>query len=197
MINNFEQISNLLKWDSEDDFYFVQLMKRKKENKDLGSNSYVVKTYYISSLSHLEFYKEEMIMLSKFHNARVYINLQKRSYEKCALQTARIILDQVLNKDYKSSRKAFNSICGKYSADKEKKWIIDIDTKNDYDGECIIKEIDALRPEGNKFIAKIPTKNGYHIICKPFDIQAFNKLELWNEIDKPDIQKNNPTLLYC
>ena len=48
MIDNFELIKSLLKFESPDDFYHLQILKRKKENPELGSNSRVVKTYYVS-----------------------------------------------------------------------------------------------------------------------------------------------------
>jgi len=55
--------------------------------------------------------------------------------------------------------------------------------------------INALRPEGDKIETVIPTKNGYHLITKRFDIQEFNKY-MSLQGDVPDIQKKNPTLLY-
>jgi hypothetical protein len=39
MVDNFEIIKSLLQFDSEDDFYHLQILKRKKENPELGSNS--------------------------------------------------------------------------------------------------------------------------------------------------------------
>jgi hypothetical protein len=55
--------------------------------------------------------------------------------------------------------------------------------------------INTLRPEGFKTEAVIRTKNGYHLITKPFDVQEFNKY-MSLQGDVPDIQKKNPTLLY-
>lgn len=199
-IDNFDTISRLLNWEDENDFYFIQILKRKKENKDLGSNSYVVKTYYITSIESLEFHKEEMKLLANFHQARVYINLNKRNFEKCALQTARIILDQIANKDYKSSRKAFNTICGKYSSDTDKKWIIDIDDKgfgfSDYERLKIILQNCEPIIVNEKIQAVIPTKNGCHVITSPFNVETFRYL--WSSLDKEmlEIHKNNPTILY-
>lgn len=54
MINNILAIKSLLHFQSEDDFYHLQILKRKKEHPELGSNSYVVKTYYIRSVEYLE-----------------------------------------------------------------------------------------------------------------------------------------------
>jgi hypothetical protein len=46
-----------------------------------------------------------------------------------------------------------------------------------------------------KVIKVIPTKSGYHLITKRFDVMTFNKI-MSLQGDVPDIQKKNPTLLY-
>lgn len=192
MVDNFEQIKGLLIFDTPDDFYFAQIIQRKKENPQVGSNSHVVKTYYIKSAQDLDFYKGEMICLAEYHNARVCINLNRRSFENIAFQTLKKVSDIIMNKDYKSVRKAYNSVCGGYSneANSSKKWIIDIDEKGRKSND-IIKLIDSCRPEGSKFVDVIETKNGYHIIVNPFDIQEFKK-----HYQDIDIHKDNPTIIY-
>ena len=197
MINNFEQIKNLLEFDSNDDFYHLQVLKRKKENPELGSNSYVVKTYYVSSKEYLDLRKQEIIDLCNSNNARAYINLNRRSFERMAFQTLKKITDQIMNKDYFSVRKAYDSVCGSYMNEPNKKWILDFDIKDESFLPFLKEQLSKLRPEGDKFIDKIETKHGYHIICKPFDKQYFNYLfSGWLVIDKPVIQDNNPTILY-
>ncbi len=42
MINNIEIIKSLLKFESPDEFYFLQIIKRKKDNPEIGSNSLVI-----------------------------------------------------------------------------------------------------------------------------------------------------------
>lgn len=191
MVDNFEQIKGLLTFDSEDDFYFSQIIQRKKENPQVGSNSHVVKTYYIKSKDDLEFYKGEMICLAEFHNARVCINLNRRSFEKAAFQSLKKVTDVIMNKDFKSVRKAYNSVCGGYSNEQgTKKWIVDIDEKGRAANE-VLKFIETIRPEGPKLQAIIETKNGLHLITSPFDIQEFKKY--YSDID---IHKDNPTIIY-
>lgn len=114
MINNFEQIKNLLEFNSNDDFYYLQVLKRKKENHELGSNSYMVKSYFISSKEYLDLRKQEIIDLCNSNNARAYINLNKRSFEKIAFHTLKKVTDQIMNKDYFSVRKAYDSVCGSF-----------------------------------------------------------------------------------
>lgn len=193
MIDNFKIISEMLSFKSDDEFYFVQILKRKKENRELGSNSYVVKTYYIRSHKHLELHRPEMIELANFHNARVYINLNKRSFEKMAFHCLKKISDIIMNKDYVSISKAYNSVCGLYSEKDDKSWIIDIDEKvNLKYGRELLDHLKSLQPIGEKFINWIETKNGYHLIVKPFDISQFD-----NKKYPLEIHKNNPTILYC
>lgn len=195
MVDNFNQIRDLLDFRSEDDFYFLQILQRKKDHKEgkvngANNNSMLIKAYYISSLSYFDFIKPEVIELCKLFNARAGINLNRRSFKKMALQHLRKITDQILNEDYFHASKAYNSVCGAYSNESDKNWIIDIDDK-DYDSDELIEFINLLKPHGYKYIAKIPSKNGYHIITRPFDLQAF-------KLDGPDLEvhKNNPTNLF-
>jgi hypothetical protein len=191
MVNNLEKIKELLKFESEDDFYHLQIIKRKKENPDLGSNSYIVKTYYIKSIESLEFYYEEIKMLCKFHNARGCINLNKRSFEKASFHTLKKITDQIMNKDYKSTRNAYNSVCGAVSnAGKDgKRWIIDVDIKG-VEGLDETSRLESVLPE-NTCVALLETKNGWHLITKPFNLQEYRDV-----VGEHDLHKNNPTILY-
>jgi hypothetical protein len=197
MIDNFEQIMSLLYFASEDDFYHLQVIKRKKEHPELGSNSLVIKTYYIKSKEHLNKVGPEIVALCEFHGARAYINLNRRSFEKIAFHTLKKITDQIMNRDFRSVRKAYESVCGTYSNEPEKRWILDLDGVEtpspimmayiDYRCEPIAQEADD-----GKCITVVPTKNGIHLITKPFNIQKFK--EIYPEVE---IHKDNPTLLFA
>lgn len=191
MVDNLEQIKSLLSFESEDDFYFVQIIKRKKEHPELGSNNYMVKAYYISSIESLERDYEEMKCLANFHNARVCINLNKRSYEKLAFQNLKKVADQIMNKDYKSVRKSYNSVVGQFSNDNNKKWILDIDNNDEEYDRKLQLYIHSIEPFGSKLYANIKTKNGHHLITKPFNMQNFN-----NQYSDIEVHKDNPTILY-
>ncbi|MCK9446736.1 hypothetical protein M0Q50_07755 [bacterium] len=194
-INNFEQLREMLNFTDKNDFYFVQILKRRKDqgNSDIGSNSYVVKTYYIKSKEQLDKDMAEMILLADFQNARVYINLNKRNFKKCSLQTARLILDQMCNEDYISAPKAFNTVCGRYSDEEDKKWVIDYDEKDLDKLKEVENYINTLQPKDikNKIYCQVKTKNGYHLITSPFNLQDF-KIK-YSDID---VHKQNPTILY-
>jgi hypothetical protein len=188
MINNLNQIKSLLKFDSKDYFYHLQVLKRKKEHPELGSNSYVVKTYYIKSIEHLEKLFPEIQSICDFHNARAYINLNRRSFERLAYQSLKKITDCILNKDFKSVRKAYESVCGRFSNEsgESKRWIIDFDTKLTPENIAGISMIlhGNIDPIGEKVIDVIETKNGFHFITKPFNVTQFIKFYPDIEIHK-------------
>jgi len=194
MIHNIEIIKPLLRFSSDDDFYHLQILKRKKEHPELGSNSYVVKTYYVSSLDYLEKKFPEIVALCNFHNARACINLNVRSFERTAFQTLKKITDQIMNRDFKSVRKSYESVCGEFGAGRDKRWIIDVDygvhTTVAYVNE-MKNYIESQLPEGGEILTKIPTKNGFHFITSPFRLDTFK--EAYPDID---VHKNNPTILY-
>lgn len=196
MIDNFDIIKGLLKFESPDDFYHLQIIKRKKENPELGSNSYVVKTYYIKSVEYLEKKRTEIINLCEFNNARACINLNRRSFERLAFHMLKKVTDQIMNKDFKSVRKAYESVCGAYSNEPNKKWIIDIDYKDISEEErgVIFNYIQLLIKETGKdeTITIIPTRNGKHWITSPFNLGIFRE----NYGGTIDVHKDNPTILY-
>jgi hypothetical protein len=191
MIDNFDKIIPFLSFETEDDFYHLQIIKRKKENSELGSNSLVVKTYYVKSVEYLNKIRNEVITLCDLTNSRACLNLNRRSFEKLAFHTLRKVTEQILNKDYKSVKRAYESCCGAFSNEKDKKWIIDFDEFDEDKINIIINNIKNCSPNTGfpKVLGLIPTKNGYHIITKPFNINEYG--------EGLTIHKDNPTILYC
>src|SRR5690606_10096384 len=97
MLNNIEKILPLLEFKSEDDFYYLQILQRKKENSHLGSNSRVIKNYYITSIDYLLERKDEIIALCDIFNARASLRLNKRSFKKVAFKTMQNIANTMSN----------------------------------------------------------------------------------------------------
>lgn len=191
MIDNFEQIKSYLDFESSDVFYYVQIIKRRKENPDLKVNNYMIKSYTIKSIDYLDLKKEEIITLCKLHNARAYINLNKRSFEKCAYHSMKKLTDVILAKSFVSAKKVFDSVASSHSSDKEKKWLIDVDDM-DFPSPLMMAHIDHnCKPYGNKIVGVIRTVNGCHLITKPFNIVQFR--EKYPDVE---VKKNSPTLLF-
>lgn len=204
-VNNFKLIESLLDFTSSDDFYFLQILKRKKENPEVPSNhnnnKRAIRTYYINSLDHYRGIEDEVKAICLATNSRAYIHPTKRSYKKVSKLCAITIMERVFNEEYIHTYKAFNTACGKPEGRSgDKLWILDIDNSLDVTNKYldVLLNISWKDYEKTGKIIKfnvIPTKNGYHIITKPFNLNVF-KEALPIGLIMPDIQKNNPTLLY-
>jgi hypothetical protein len=186
MIDNFDLINSLLSFENDKQFYFLQILKRRKDNPGMTKDVSVIDNFYIYNSNDLSLLKNKIINLCTINNARACIRLNVRDSEKIALQTLKEVTDCILNKNYNGVKSAYTSCCGSYPSDKNKKWIIDIDTK---DNSVIQEVIDFVYSIKNVIIyARIPTKNGFHLITSPFNPHLF-KLKI-------DIHKDNPTILY-
>ena len=196
MIDNLELIKPLLEFKSPNDFYYLQILQRKKENSELGSNSRVIKNYYIKSIEHLELIYQEIKDLCILFNARASIRLNRRSFEKVAFKTLQNIANSMSNKEYSFINKSYDRACGLGHNDKNKSWIIDIDKNELPFVDLIIESFQIVEPFGDKLITKIPSKTGIHLITKPFNVLEFtNNLKKHVDIHL-DIQKDNPTNLF-
>lgn len=193
MINNLDIIKPLLNFTDEGDFYMLYILKRKKDQpkdeRDNHKSSRTIKTYCIDSLDYLESKYEEIIQLSELFKARVYIHIQKQNHKDVALDMMMLLAERIKNGQHNQNN-LFESVVGKAKR-MENKWIVDIDDKDEKELAKTIAILDETRPEGNKVEAVIPTKSGYHLITKRFDVDMFRK-----SYPQVDIQKKNPTLLY-
>ena len=194
-MNNFELIKKYLNFDDPDKFYFIQIFKRRKDNPTMGKDMCNIDNFCVYSLEDYERYEKRIIDTCERNNARAYIRLNRRSDKKIALQMLARMAQMIASEQY-NIRKLYYSIAGEFHSEDNKSWIVDIDTKDEIAVHRIFHIIDtSIEPEGRKVIACIPTKNGYHLITKPFNTATFSKY-LSLQGDVPDIQKDNPTLLY-
>lgn len=199
MVNNFDIIKPLLQWDSDDQFYFIQVLQRKKDAgpgikvNGTNNNSRLIKAYYVASMDYLEFVTPEIIQLCEIFGARAGINLNRRSFKQLRreMQKKLIVLEE--NKMENLIYKAYPSVAGKFVSDNEKKWIIDIDKEDIPMLDAIKGLLIAIEPYDfpDKVIAQVPSKSGYHLITRPF-----NKKKFKDEFPSIDIQPNNPTNLF-
>lgn len=199
MIDNFKQIRDMLEFRSQDDFYFLQILQRKKDHKagkvnGTNNNSRLIRAYYVHSLEYFDFIEPEVKELCKLFNARAGINLNRRSYEKMSLQMLRKVTDQIMNKSFNKAHAAYNTVCGAYNHESDKTWIIDIDEPYQLEKQYLNElqdRINDFEPEGNKIKAIIPSKSGIHLITKPFNLEKFRNFKY-----SIDVHRNNPTNLF-
>lgn len=197
MIDNLKLIRPLLNFRKPGDFYMLYVLKRKKDQpadeRDNHQSVRTIKTYCIESIDHLEKRYDEVIQLSEMFKARAYIHVQKQNHAEVSLDMLVDLAVRIKNGNH-NQKNLFDSTVGQVKT-QEKRWIVDIDTKDTIVINKIRTLVNSLRPEGDKIEAEIPTKNGLHLITKRFDVLGFQQvLSLQGEV--PDIQKKNPALLY-
>ena len=193
MIDNLRLILPFLEFESKDDFYYLQILQRKKENPQLGSNSRVIKNYYITSEQYLLDRYDEIKKLCEVFNARAMIRLNKRSFEKVGFKCMTNLANTMMNKEYSFLKASYDRACGLGHNDSEKKWILDVDEKMiDKDLLLLSSTINECLPLRDRTILQfIPSKNGFHLICLPLNTQEF--IKKYPEIE---IHKDNPTNLF-
>jgi hypothetical protein len=190
MIDNYQQIKRLLKFDDPDKFYFLQILKRRKDNPELGRDMKLIDNRFYYSMQAFEEDENDIKDLCTITNSRAYLRLNRRSSSQVALKCLARTADLISSQNFKDVKRCYLSVCGEFQSEENKTWIVDLD--GDPDVEKIIKVINDLEPPIHKTQALIPTKNGKHLISKPFRKDEFRKM--FPEID---IHTDNPTLLFC
>lgn len=200
MINNFQAIRDLLTFGDEDKFYFIQIYKRRKDNPDMKKDMVIIDNYFVYELEHFKGLEEKIIKQCIDNNARAYIRLNRRSAKQVALKTLGRIAKMIEDENYKHVKRAYLSCAGEYHKEEDKTWIIDLDqngaSDEAYDAyiNSVVFTVQGLIQETEKddTIRIIPTKNGMHLICRPFNLSKFRKI--FPEID---VHKDNPVMLFC
>ena len=193
MIDNLKLIKPLLNFENEGDFYMLYVLKRKKDQpedqRDNHQSVRMIRSYCIKSVEQLEQRYDEVITLCEVFKARAYIYVQKQNHKDVALSMMVNLASRIQEGNYEQQG-LFDSVVG-HVRTVNKRWIVDIDTKDEETVTAVARSVDNARPIGPKAEAIIPTKNGYHLITDRFDITEFDQ-----QYPHIDIHKRNPTLLY-
>ena len=194
MIDNIEHIKRLLNFEEKGDFYMLYVLKRKKDQpegeRDNHQSVRTIKSYCVDSIEYLEKRYDEIKQLCEMFKARAYIHVQKQNHRDVSLNMMVALAQRIQDGNHKQQG-LFDSVVGQLKT-YEKRWIVDIDTKD----EEIVEEVATFintkcRPIQDKICSIIPTKNGYHLITDRFDIITF-----FEKYPAIDVQKKNPSLLF-
>lgn len=195
MVDNFDALARFITFDNPREFYFIQIIRRSKDNSEIGSNNQYIKSYNVYSHDDLKNKKTRITDLCTRLNARAYIHPSPRNDETIALMMLEETAKLIRERQYPNTRNLWATMCGRYIPPGSKRlWIIDIDEPKDpEDNIHLISILDACQPFNvPKERLWIPTKNGWHLITIPFDLHTFVM-----EFPDIDVHKNNPTVLYC
>ena len=210
MVDNFDIIKPLLKFTDHQDFYFLQLLLRKKDGNEVPAGSdnqrRLVRDYHITSPEMLDELKESIIAHCNESNARAYIRLNKRNYRTIAMAYAQETLKKAMKgEQFGNTYNEINSVIGRYPEGhkEDKTWLVDIDDHApDSPKVAAIKSIIAVcEPLGvEKVVAAIPSRSGTHLIARPFNLQKFNQLVKESKLTEDGevaVLHDNPTILYA
>jgi len=185
----FDNLSN------QGDFYFVQVIQRKKEC-NIGSNNNVIKDYHFFDKETFLKKKLEIAILCKAFNARAYFWVNPRNCKQVQFEIIRETTEAIECNSRKLFKCVSKAIGQRRSSNYISKWILDFDTK---DWSIINKYLDVVRecrPDKDKILYYIPTVNGIHVITLGFDLEQFRQKLAIANLDPLDIHKDNPTVLY-
>lgn len=196
LIDNFSKIKSLMLFDNPgDDFYRIKILKRNKENPGMSRIIKTIDVFYVDSLEDFEKIENQIKKSCKENNARAYFDVNKKSRKKVAFKMISYVASQIEQENYKSLQSAYDSCISKIHAQKDKKWIVDVDKEDLPIFDSIMKTIEEIlklnKQKDYKIIDVIPTVSGKHIISNPFNLQLFKE-----KFPNIDVHKNNPTLLY-
>lgn len=177
---------------SSDEFYFLQIIKRKDGGIIQYKNHTTLKTFYIKCKKDFIKASEECVHLCNLYGARAYINLNRRSFKQVACKAMAIMCERIEKDEFQLCKDAYNSACGLTTSEKNHLWLIDIDFTDKAYKE-VVQFINRIEPVENtkKVIAEIPSMKGVHLISYPFRLDKFK--ERFPDIE---VHKNNPTNLY-
>ena len=199
IIDNFELIRNHMSFNNSNEFYFLQILQRKKDgNEDLHvRNGFrLIKSYYIYSIEDFDELKSRIIELCHNNNARAYINPNVRNAQEVALECIKRYAELVANNNAFQGNAIWDSACGSIRARGYKELnIVDIDNIEYLDKYKKII-LSCRGNDGDRIVYEVPTVHGVHLITRGFDTRQFQQYCVIENLPQVNICKNNPTLLY-
>ena len=221
-IDNFSLVRDkILCFDNKGDFFFVLILKRRKDTKGsmvegVNEDNRLIKHYFIYDIEYLDRKADAIRRLCDDNDARAYIlpqrrnsktvlwNLHKKTSELLETNDQGVHFDHLIR----------SCVAGCHKSDRPR-WVIDIDRDapelNGYTDEQfneyvydVINLITEIRMAYNQPLPHdsivVPTPHGVHIVTEPFNKQEFvaqrkvrNNLPFW---DNNRVQADGMTLLY-
>lgn len=207
VVNNFEAIKNILKFDGKSVYLVWLVMRNKDGNTQAKGNNRnrTIKSYYFLTKEQLEMRQEEIIKLCDLFNCRAYIGINKKPMNKVLFQLQNTLTDYMQqyfggNEFIPNIHALVDSSVMKCGTEGRRMWIVDIDTKDRNQIEAIVRIINSCRSSFDcNVINELQTAHGVHLITHPFEIPQYEKLINENKDIRefPEIKKEGLTLLYA
>lgn len=199
IVDNFKEIFDMLDFSDPDTYYLVEIIKRSKDGEGKRATEIIDTIFLYENKNRLEEKIEKIKILCSTFKAKAYIYLNRRSFEKTAVNTLLQASKYLESKNFRAFLKLPYKVSGISPAEKKenKKWIVDVDDSDEtnlnvYSG--MVKY--CLDEDKKKVVSVLKTKNGFHIITPPFNLKIFRAVEEDEGLSKITVYKESPTLLY-
>ena len=202
--NRFREFMQLPEQEGGDAYYVIELVRRGKDCPDLPAANYHFKNYYIDTLAKYDKVQDEIRLLCRTLRLRAYASVCRKSFRRVTMNTLAEMARRAALDDFNRPDRIFSSCSGEYVDKDDRHWVVDVDDFVGYNTqehcETIRNFIDDCQPfeDRNKIELILPTKNGMHLITRPFDVKTFNICMgvFTDMIPRPEIKKNHLTLLF-
>lgn len=216
MVNNFEYIKEHMEFLNDKSFYFIQILKRKKENPEQKSYSRPIESFYVFSKEQFERMMPHIIEKCEENRARAYIKMNCLDAESVMLGQIAELSRVIRDKNWHDMASTLNSACGQCGKQdgNEKLYLVDLDDEYADKVDEIKSYIDSLEPKkylgvtlsdeqakktdwvdyehpDTKVRMEIPTRHGTHLL-----VTGFNKQKFSQEYPHIDVHDDGITLLY-
>ena len=170
-----------------DECYMLCILSRKKNNVNMSDSQQIMRRRLVFNDSDVAvLYNELLVERSNYPNLDfyMYVTASPRSVKKaltiftteCIYMLANLQSDSGQLKRINKLLHLWYSILQKpETRGSLKRFILDIDTK---DNSVLAQSIARAKDLGANIIAIRETRNGYHVLCTPFDVSKFQFTEI-------------------
>lgn len=186
MINKFKELMDF----SNNNIYFMMLLARPKNNREITKASRIFIREPIRKLEDYEFKLEKLRHEAERLGYRfyIYVSVNARSvingYENFKKITTEYECEALHGKDdfhepLMRLDKLWYSCMMKPNARATKYFLIDIDTKDDNVLQTVRDIINNWNMKGNisEILFEQETRNGWHYVCRPFDVRILKSIK--------------------
>ena len=115
MVNNIHRVRELISFNDEFDFYFVQILKRRKDNPDLKRDMVVITNFHIESFEQYDRLMPHIVSMCESENARAYFRINRRNYKDLSYHMLKRVVDVIASGMVKALKGTFDAVAGKSS----------------------------------------------------------------------------------
>ena len=174
VLDNYNELSPFIKFTDPDIFYFLQVLKRKKDNPEMKRSTIKVYSKFITRQDTFDRAYKDVKLICDTDNARAYLSIVPRSLEKftkeCCLEDTRRVCSGSLDATYKMPDEI--ALISKVVKKDQNIWLLDVDSGVDEVLEYLKTKKELI------FLGQVETFSGAHVFCKPFNyVDVFGNLE--------------------